>query len=136
MMERIHLKLIREHVVISIYQYILIQLNIEDTHTYLTGGYEPIEDQADLDRCIEIVTKIRDHFDVLSKIIADKLKKNWSLDRIARLEYAILVVATYELLYLKKPKHIVINEAIELAKKYCDENSYKFINGILNSIDE
>lgn len=63
-----------------------------------------------------------------------ELSKNWSIDRIAALDKSILRLALYELMFEKDtPKAVVINEAIELAKRYGDENSAKFVNGILGS---
>ncbi|MCK4652969.1 MAG: transcription antitermination factor NusB [Candidatus Cloacimonetes bacterium] len=61
---------------------------------------------------------------------------NWSFDRIAKLDLSILRVATYEMLYTETAPAIIMNEAIEIAKKYCSESSGKFINGVLNAIAE
>ncbi|MCK4654876.1 MAG: transcription antitermination factor NusB, partial [Candidatus Cloacimonetes bacterium] len=71
--------------------------------------------------------------------IDKKIKKhstNWSFDRIAKLDLSILRVATYEMLYTDTAPAIIMNEAIEIAKKYCSESSGKFINGVLNAIAE
>ena len=62
------------------------------------------------------------------------LKKNWSVDRLSKIELAILIVACYELLETDQSREIIINEAVELSKKYCDNDSYKFINGLLNKV--
>jgi N utilization substance protein B len=63
-----------------------------------------------------------------------EFSKNWSIDRISMINKSILRLAFYELLFEKDtPKPVVINEALELAKKYSDEESAKFINGILGS---
>ena len=61
---------------------------------------------------------------------------NWSFDRIAKLDLSILRVAIYEMLYTETAPAIIMNEAIEIAKKYCSESSGKFINGVLNAIAE
>jgi len=66
----------------------------------------------------------------------DKHSDNWSLERIAHLDRNILHVAVYELLYTDTPPAVVINEAIEIAKKFCSEGSGKFINGILDAIHQ
>ncbi len=50
------------------------------------------------------------------------------------MELAILLVGCYELLETEQGKEVIINEAVELSKKYCDEDAYKFINGLLNKI--
>lgn len=66
----------------------------------------------------------------------DKLTDNWSLKDIAHLDRSILCVAAYELLFTDTPPPVVINEAIEVAKKYCSESTGKFINGILDAINK
>ena len=63
-----------------------------------------------------------------------KHSKNWSFDRIAKLDLCILRIAVYELGFTTTAPAIVMNEAIEISKKYCSESSGKFINGILNAI--
>ena len=63
-----------------------------------------------------------------------EFSKNWEIDRISMINKAILMLALYELIYEKDtPKAVVINEALELAKRYSDPESAKFINGILGS---
>lgn len=64
----------------------------------------------------------------------DKLTDNWSLESIAHLDRSILSVAAYELLFTDTPAPVVINEAIEIAKKFCSEHTGKFINGILDAL--
>ncbi len=60
--------------------------------------------------------------------------KNWTVDRINAINMSILRLAFYELMFEKDtPAAVVINEALELAKRYSDPESAKFINGILGS---
>ena len=59
---------------------------------------------------------------------------NWSLEQIAKLDRCVLNIAVGELLFTETPPAIIMNEAIEIAKKYCSESSGKFINGVLNAI--
>jgi transcription antitermination protein NusB len=59
---------------------------------------------------------------------------NWSMNKIAHLDRSILRIATYEMLFTLTAPAIVMNEAIEIAKRFCSDSSGKFINGILNSI--
>lgn len=64
-----------------------------------------------------------------------RFSKNWKLSRIAKVELTILRLAVYEILYRSDiPLRVALNEAIELAKRYGDENSRNFINGILDAI--
>ena len=59
----------------------------------------------------------------------------WPVDKIAKIDLAILRLATYELLIQKtEPPKVVIDEAVELAKEFGNENSPKFINGVLGTI--
>lgn len=60
--------------------------------------------------------------------------KEWNLSEIGMLERAILRLGAYEVLYSDLDNAVVINEAIELAKKLCNETSPKFINGVLDAI--
>ncbi len=60
--------------------------------------------------------------------------KEWNLSEIGNLERAILRLGGYEILYSKLDNAVVINVAIELAKKLCNETSPKFINGVLDAM--
>lgn len=66
------------------------------------------------------------------KVISSYLK-DWTFDRLNYLEQAILLSAYTQNKYMEQPKTIAINVAVDLAKKYCDDNSYKFINGVLDN---
>jgi N utilization substance protein B len=60
--------------------------------------------------------------------------ENWKFDRIGRCTLLILRYAIWEILYTTTPHSIIINEAIELAKCFAEQDSYKFVNGILDKI--
>ncbi len=66
----------------------------------------------------------------------DKNTKRWSRERIAHLDKSILIVAVYELMFTDTPAAVIINEAIEIAKKFCSEHTGKFINGLLDAINK
>jgi len=63
----------------------------------------------------------------------EKFSIDWPLDRIGKVDRSILRLALYELMDKETPASVVINEAVELAKKYGGEDSSKFINGILGA---
>lgn len=65
---------------------------------------------------------------------ANKYLKNWTMNRLNQVDQAILSLGIYELQYTKTPSIVSINEAIELSKKYSDEDVTKMINGVLDSI--
>lgn len=66
--------------------------------------------------------------------MANKYMNDWTIDRIDKTGAAILRMAIYELLYTDTPEIVVINEAIELSKKYSDDNVRKIINAVLDKI--
>lgn len=66
--------------------------------------------------------------------ITNYLRQDWTFDRLSILEQAILLISFQEILENETPKAIVINEAITLAKKYCDDDSYKLLNGVLDQL--
>ncbi|MGX7198948.1 transcription antitermination factor NusB [Enterococcus nangangensis] len=87
-----------------------------------------------LDTLVDGVTTKKDELDA---IIAKHLNKNWSLARIAKTDLVILRLALFEMIYVSEedvPKKVAVNEAIELAKKYADDSSRKFINGVLSNV--
>ena len=66
--------------------------------------------------------------------IEKNLKSDWKIDRISKIDLSILKIAIYEIEIKKLPYKVVINEAVELAKRYGEESSKNFVNGILASI--
>ena len=64
--------------------------------------------------------------------IANTYLKDWKINRLDKTGAAILRMAIYELKYMETPPIVVINEAIELAKKYTDEDLVKMINAVLD----
>ena len=66
--------------------------------------------------------------------ISKNLKKDWELERISKINISLLKLAIYEIKYKKLPYKVVINEVVELAKRYGEETSQSFINGILASV--
>lgn len=63
-----------------------------------------------------------------------KHSQHWRLDRMAAVDRNILRLASYELLFTDTPPKVVINEALELAKKFSSEDSAAFLNGVLDAI--
>lgn len=82
----------------------------------------------------QTINGIKKNEEGIDKLISDNLKAEWQLDRITKINISLLKLAIYEIIYKKIPYKVAINEAIELAKKYGDDSSKTFINGILASI--
>lgn len=66
--------------------------------------------------------------------LANKYLNKWTMDRLNKVDQAILSLGIYELLYTETPSVVAINEAIELSKVYSDEAVTKMINGVLDKI--
>lgn len=60
--------------------------------------------------------------------------KEWNFSRIGEMEKAILRLGVYEIVYTPIDRAIVINEALEITKNFCNDNSTKFVNGVLDSV--
>lgn len=93
----------------------------------------------------EISAEDRKYIEQVTKGIAEKLEelderikpylKGWTMDRIGKTDLAILRLAVYEIFYRDDiPYKVSINEAVELAKVFCDESSPAFINGVLAGV--
>jgi len=82
----------------------------------------------------DVVYGIQKNQGEILKQINEELSEKWELSRLSKINIAILKLAIYEIVYKKLPYKVVINEAVELAKSYGDENSPSFINGVLASV--
>ena len=93
-----------------------------------------IDEAIDKDYIKNICLTIEENNEMINSLINSNAK-NWSVDRIAKVDLAILKLAIAEIIAIDDiPQKVSVNEAIELAKIYCDDKSPKFINGILGSV--
>ncbi len=81
----------------------------------------------------EIVYGVTTHLEKIDEI-ANKYMNDWTIDRIDKTGASILRMAIYELCFTTTPDIVVINEAVELAKKYSDDNVRKIINAVLDKV--
>ncbi len=70
----------------------------------------------------------------IKKMISQNLKEKWDISRISKVNLALLKLGIYEMVYSKLPYKVVVNEVVELAKKYGEDSSPSFVNGILANI--
>jgi N utilization substance protein B len=84
---------------------------------------------------IQILETIQTQKAEIEQTISEVLV-SWQLSRLPRLDRDILVIAVAEIKYLEIPKKVAINEAVELAKRYTDEEGYRFINGVLRKVTD
>lgn len=121
---------LREKCMIILYQNDIINKNKND------GDIDAIIKEnleIENDFVKEIVYGVITHFNELDSI-CNKYMNDWTIDRIDKTGAAILRIGVYELMYTDTPSLVVINEAIELAKKYSDESVRKMINAVLDKI--
>ena len=108
---------------------------------------EPIENQIELfiennnienedakEYISDAVLGIDENKEDIEERIKKNLKADWKIERISKVDLAILKLAIYEIKYKELPYKVAINEAVELAKKYGEDTSKNFINGVLASI--
>ena len=82
----------------------------------------------------DAIMGIKVHSEEIKSLIEKNLKADWTIERISKIDLSLLKLAIYEIKYKEIPYKVAINECLELAKKYGEETSRNFINGILASI--
>lgn len=122
----------REGTMKLIYQ---MEINDDYSEEALSLFFENFSfDQSEKEYIVDAYTKIKNNIETIDNHIESTLE-GWKINRLAKIDLAILRIAMYEILYREDiPIEVSINEAIETAKKYSNEDSYKFINGVLGSI--
>lgn len=93
-----------------------------------------IKDESAIEYIKDAVLGIEENKKEILANIEKNLKEDWKIERISKIDLVILKLAIYEITYKEIPYKVVINEAVELAKKYGEDNSKNFVNGILASI--
>ena len=104
----------------------------EQIETFIESN--EIEDKNAKNYIEDVILGIQKNKEEIKEEIKKHLKVDWKIERISKMDLAILELAIYEMIYKKLPYKVVINEAVELAKKYGEDTSKKFVNGILASV--
>lgn len=108
-----------------------------DTNKILENCYLENENDEDEKEYIELVLNgVNSNLEKIDDIILSNLK-NWTIDRIFKIDLAILRLAIYEILFMDDvPLKVSANEAVELAKTYGNSDSKSFINGLIAKVIE
>lgn len=93
-----------------------------------------VEDDEAKEYIKDAVIGIKEHNIEIQGLIEKNLKADWKIDRISKIDLSLLKLAIYEIKYKEIPYKVAINESLELAKKYGEDTSKNFINGILASV--
>ena len=102
-----------------------LELFIQENEIYDKDGIDYIKD---------IIMGTDKNNTEIEKAISENIKSDWDIHRISKIDLTLLKLGIYEIVYSKLPYKVVINEVVELAKKYGDDNSKSFVNGVLASI--
>ena len=117
----------RVKLVFALYQSLLLNKEISRS----------VEDNFDDEEKNEYVTVLENELIINKDNYIEEISlhlKKWTFERLSYLEQAILLVATSEIKKEIASKNIIIDEAIRIAKMYCDEKSYQYINGVLDNL--
>jgi N utilization substance protein B len=113
----------RKQAVFALYQHDLTGRTLEDVFD---------NDTSEFARALAVETL--DERDSIDATLERFIKEGWTLSRVAPLERNIMRVAVHELNSGDVPREVAMDEAVELAKRYCSADAPKFVNGILGSI--
>ncbi len=133
-MGKTYRRLAREKSTIAIYQYLLVGASFDDLMVFIKEEKMIAESEKTLEFCQSLIQITLNNMESYIQLLNKYLKKGWSFDRLGMMEKAILLVATCEMLELDTPKEVAINEAVMNAKKFCEDDAYKLINGVLSKV--
>ena len=114
---------------------ILYQINVYDKNKITYNIDDVIKEVSEIDNEFikEIVYGVVTYKNKIDEV-ANNYLNGWTINRLGNTDQAILRMGIYELLYTKTPEVVSINEAIELAKIYSDDDVRKMINGVLDKV--
>ncbi len=112
-----------------IYQYLLTGKDIDD----IFAENLDVDDKESISYIINTTAGVLNNLDELISQLEPFLT-DYQFDRLGYLEQSILLMSAYELSQGEIDRPVIINEAIEIAKKYCDKDAPKFINGVLDNL--
>ena len=108
------------------------EVNKEDIEIFFENN--EINSKEAKDYINDMVNGINENSKEILDKISKNLKQDWEVQRVSKVNLALLKLAIYEIKYKELPYKVVINEVVELAKTYGEETSHSFINGILESV--
>ncbi len=128
----------RVNAIIALYQVFLLSRDIEDVFDdmeYILSEGEPkFLPFSDLEEPIKtMLIDAYEHRDIVINKINEHLS-DWDFVRLGVLEQAILFLAVSEMVYETAERAVIINEAVDMAKQYCDDDAFRLINGVLDKL--
>ena len=120
----------REKAMIAVYQYLLVN---RDVDTLIEDTFERKIDKVD-SYFTQLVHTAVDNADTYEGYINEVLKEGWKFSRLGAIERAILLCGCSVFEMKQTQAAVIIDEYVELAKKFCDEDAYRLINRVLDII--
>lgn len=111
-----------------------VQNDITDEHIQMFFENNNIEEDKEKEYILDIINGVSANKEKIIDIISNHLVDSWKYERISKVNKTLLKLAIYEMLYKKIDFKIVINEVVELAKKYSEVSAPSFINGVLANV--
>ncbi|MED3562899.1 transcription antitermination factor NusB [Bacillus xiapuensis] len=114
----------------------LFQIDVSNVNP-ATAIEHVLDGEASDDYLNRLVLGVVEQKNMVDQLITDNLEK-WTLDRLAIVDRNLLRIAVFELRFARNevPENVILDEAIEISKIYGDEQSSKFINGVLSKVKE
>lgn len=127
-------KLSREKAMELVFSMMLTKESYDEVIETFVDNYEEDIKKLDLEYIKEVLKGVEENKESIDNLIKENLQK-WKIERVSKVNLAILRLAVYEMKYVKDvPEKVAINEALEITKRYSDEKSVSFINGVLDNI--
>lgn len=127
-------KLSREKTMELLFGMTLSKDTVEEAVETFVENYEGNIKEIDLTYVKRALIGIENNKEAIDEAISSNLQ-NWKIDRISKVNLTILRLAAYEILFDENvPRNVAINEALEITRRYSDEKSVSFINGVLDKI--
>ena len=120
----------RIKVMTCIYQYLLTEKSMDD----IFDDNLDIDDKKSISFIVENTVNTLKDQNELEEVIKTHLTPTWDYDRLGYIEKAILLMSAEDLVHGNTDRAVIINEAVEIAKQYCDDDAPKLINGVLDQI--
>ncbi len=114
---------------ITVYQYLLVRRNVDEL---MEDEFNMPVDQID-PYFVDIINNTVSHEEEYAGYI-NRVLEGWSYERLGYIEKAILLNGCSEFALKQNAASVIIDESVEMAKKYCDEDTYKLINSVLDII--
>ena len=115
------------------FKLIFERLFVKENYTFDEEFFASIKKQENKEFSQNLVKLFEEHKTDLEILIKDNLI-GYEIDRVYKIDLAILYLALTEIIYIKTPYKIVVNEAVEMAKRFSTDKSSRFINGVLSAI--